>query len=88
MPSVRDLDLAVEQTILNDQLCINYDELKKHSITRKCRIIPDFKVPAYRLEFGNVIVDTSVVFSLRITNICPEPAIVKVKICFFMFCRR
>ncbi|CAH1188542.1 unnamed protein product [Phyllotreta striolata] len=78
IPSKKDLELAVEHTILNEHLCNNYDELKKHSIFRRCRVIPDFKVPPYKLDFGKVVIDTSMVFSLRITNISPEPTYVKV----------
>lgn len=45
--------------------------LHSHTFTRKSKIIPDFKTPPYVLDFGYVVVETSVCYTVLLLNYGP-----------------
>uniref|UniRef100_A0A6P7FKJ2 Hydrocephalus-inducing protein-like n=1 Tax=Diabrotica virgifera virgifera TaxID=50390 RepID=A0A6P7FKJ2_DIAVI len=75
-PSNVEIDLAIERMFINDYLRNNYSRLRYHSVSRKYKLIPDFKVPHYKLDFGHVVVDRPVCFTVLIINYGPEPTTV------------
>ncbi|XP_072381898.1 hydrocephalus-inducing protein homolog isoform X2 [Diabrotica undecimpunctata] len=75
-PSNVEIDLAIERMFINDYLRNNYNRLRYHCVTRKYKLIPNFKVPHYKLDFGHVVVDRPVCFTVLIINYGPEPTTV------------
>lgn len=60
-PTVTDIDLAIERTLLNRYIlrCIS----QKNKV-----IMEDFSVPPYILDFGHVVLFSSVCFTVNLTN--------------------
>ncbi|XP_074027129.1 hydrocephalus-inducing protein homolog isoform X2 [Leptinotarsa decemlineata] len=67
-PSVIEIDLAMERTLLNQYIANNKGILERHTVERKTDLIPDFTVPPYNLDFGYVNVDKPVCYTVLILN--------------------
>lgn len=72
-----DIDLAVERLLLAQHLIAHPNILHSHTFTRKVKIIPNFKTPPYIIDFGHVVVATSVCYTVLLLNYGPTVADVR-----------
>ncbi|KAG5865676.1 hypothetical protein JTB14_020627 [Gonioctena quinquepunctata] len=67
-PTTLEIDLAIERLLLNEHIAERIDILTEHTVTCKIDRIPEFTVPAYLLDFGYVILNQPVCYTVLIMN--------------------
>lgn len=72
-----DIDLAIERILLYQHIYNDPTVLMKHIKIHKTMAVPDFTIPPYLVDFGNVITGTIVNYTVLILNYGPTNAVVK-----------
>ncbi|PSN36187.1 hypothetical protein C0J52_12906 [Blattella germanica] len=72
-PAVHEIDLAIERLLAYKHIEENPHELLRYTTIKSFQTIPNFSVPPYVLDFGLVIVDTTVFYTVHLYNYGPVP---------------
>lgn len=78
-PTITDIDLSIERVLANQHVCMNPSVLIDHTFKQKTMIIPHLMMPPYLIDFGYVVFDNIVHYSVLLLNYGPINSYVKLK---------